>query len=357
MGWPGLANAQRCASVGSNSSLSSGFTSNGSTARLKPTSPDVERCGFEGNQAGGRGGAVAVDSGTASLRGVTMLTNSANQGGALAVGSATATLLASTLVRNDATAAAGGISANGAQLDIGGCILWANTIGLLRGGQTFQLATSGASPRIDYTCVEGWNGSLGGTGNIATDPRLADLLAGDLHLTSGSPCIDAFAAPPTLPTVDIDGQPRRLCDYPDLGADEFGDPAGRIFGSSCGGDISLTGTPRIGATYSVGGWTPTGGGMLFLGLSASLWGGTLPLPFDMTPFGAIGCLVWVSPDLELYRGAVSTSPFNPTSISIPLPNQPSLVCRTLYHQWFFWLPPQPLTQFHSSQAAEVRIGF
>jgi len=351
-----------CASGGTVVLRTSTFTRNrgidGGALLGRSATFDVERCRFEGNQATGRGGAVAFDSGSAHLAGIELLSNSADFGGGLAVGSATVSLLASTLARNEGRTGAGGVNlASGAQLDVGGCILWANTVGLLRGGEAVQLAFAGSPPRVDFTCLEGWTGNLGGTGNFGADPRLADLLAGDLHLTAASPCIDAFTAPPPLPAFDLDGQPRRLCAHEDLGADEFGEPFARIFGTSCAGDLDLAGAPRVGSTYAVHGWTPGGNGMLFIGSSATIWGGIVPLPFDMSLFGATGCLVWVAPEIELYRGPVSQSPFAPTVVPISVPNLPVLACRTFYHQWFFWLPTQPLSQFRSSQAAEVRVGF
>ncbi len=77
-------------------------------------------------------------------------------------------------------------------------VLWDNvdTSGINQASQI----TSVEPPVIDYSCIQGWDGSLGGIGNIASDPLFRNALgedgiAGtaddDLRLGPGSPCIDA----------------------------------------------------------------------------------------------------------------------------------------------------------------------
>ena len=65
-------------------------------------------------------------------------------------------------------------------------------------------------------------GGWPGTGNINTDPLFVDLANGDLHLSSGSPCINAGddAAVPKGTTTDLDGNPRFIGTV-DMGAYEF----------------------------------------------------------------------------------------------------------------------------------------
>ena len=96
-------------------------------------------------------------------------------------------------------------------------IFWGNTAQ----GETGENAAFGASsnfwPEIHYSCVEGWTGSLGGTGNFGDDPLFVnplgmDLLLGtdddDYRLLSGSPCIDAGnsqSVPLDVADMDADG--------------------------------------------------------------------------------------------------------------------------------------------------------
>ncbi len=58
--------------------------------------------------------------------------------------------------------------------------------------------------------------------NIKGNPLFADPNTGDLHLKSGSPCIDAGDnSAGDLPAQDIDGDPRIINGVVDIGADEF----------------------------------------------------------------------------------------------------------------------------------------
>ncbi len=319
---------------------------------------DVERCRFDGNQATGAGGGLFGDGGTCRVAGSEFFANSADVGGGVALRNGAPRVLLSTLVRNDARTRVGGLHVQGTAADLVGTILWANTVALVGSGEAAQLDTNGGSFAVDQSCVEGWSGRFGGTGNFGTDPLLIDTLRGDLHLAGSSPCLDVGpGTASSLPTLDIDGQPRLLCARIDVGADEFGEATARIFGTTCAGDIDIEAPPRVAQTYEVKGWAPNGAGTLYLGLSDTLWSGLIPLPFDLTPLGPVGCLVWVSPDIEVYRGLVSSSPLSPTAVPVAVPNNASLVCAQLFHQWHFWQLGQPLSAYHTSRAVEVRVGY
>ena len=63
------------------------------------------------------------------------------------------------------------------------CILWGNSdsSGM---GQSGQISFQDGTPTINYCSVQGWTGSLGGTGNINADPCFANPGSGDYHLKS-----------------------------------------------------------------------------------------------------------------------------------------------------------------------------
>ncbi len=94
----------------------------------------------------------------------------------------------------------GGISSMGnGELRLCNTILWGNSLGSAT-DQSAQILWYGDPPLVDYSCIQGWDGSLGGVGNIGADPRFRDPpgvdgVAGtaddDLRLGPGSPCIDA----------------------------------------------------------------------------------------------------------------------------------------------------------------------
>lgn len=83
------------------------------------------------------------------------------------------------------------------------CIFWGNGL-----TENQQISSDPTGVIINYSCVQGWTGSLGGSGNIDDDPCFGDTSSDDYHLKSGagrwdanseswvqddvnSPCIDA----------------------------------------------------------------------------------------------------------------------------------------------------------------------
>jgi hypothetical protein len=99
------------------------------------------------------------------------------------------------------------------------CIFWGNIDG---GGQDesaqiFNDPGDDGTTVINYSCVQGWTGGLGGEGNIGADPMFkdadgADDIAGteddNLELSYESPCIDAGdsnSVPPDYADLDEDG--------------------------------------------------------------------------------------------------------------------------------------------------------
>lgn len=69
--------------------------------------------------------------------------------------------------------------------------------------------------------------SLGiGTNGATGDPLFVDVGHGDFHLASGSPAIDAGAPDRLTNSHDFDGRLRPAGARPDLGAFEYGPPAG-----------------------------------------------------------------------------------------------------------------------------------
>jgi predicted outer membrane repeat protein len=79
------------------------------------------------------------------------------------------------------------------------CVLWGNTAGAASGEFAQVDAREGSTSELEYCCVEGWTGILGGVGNFGEDPWFADPVGPDgnpgtgdedLHLAPGSPCID-----------------------------------------------------------------------------------------------------------------------------------------------------------------------
>jgi hypothetical protein len=85
---------------------------------------------------------------------------------------------------------------------------------------------------VNYSCIQGWQGALGGIGNFGADPCFVTpgywdaneiWVDGDYHLLEDSPCINAgdpnYIAGPD--ETDLEGKPRILLGRIDMGAHEY----------------------------------------------------------------------------------------------------------------------------------------
>jgi len=112
-----------------------------------------------------------------------------------------------TFAGNIADNEGGAIRNDNSTLNLDGCILWDNEDETGK-TQSAQIHSVGGTLSLEYTCMMGWDGNLGGVGNFGLDPLFFDLPAGDVHLQSQagrwnpntqtwgadaahSPCIDA----------------------------------------------------------------------------------------------------------------------------------------------------------------------
>jgi len=140
-----------------------------------------------------------------------------------------ATLVNCTLSGNSAASSGGGIRNSWATANVVvlNCILWGNSDSS-GSGESAQITNTDGTISLDYTCVQGLSGALGGTGNIGGNPQFvdadgADDVVGteddDVHLLEDSPCIDA--GHPAIEYLDIDGSRN------DMGA--YGGQFGEIY--------------------------------------------------------------------------------------------------------------------------------
>lgn len=157
------------------------------------SSPVLVNCVFNGNLTNNFGGGISnFQNSSPTLTNSTFSDNSAKYGG--------------------------GVFNIGSNPTITNSILWLNEDS---GGTNESAQIFGGTPVVNYSCIQGWTGSLGGTGNIGDDPifvRNPDDGGdgwgvggnddyGDLRLSSGSQCIDAgnnTAVPPHIGDIDGD---------------------------------------------------------------------------------------------------------------------------------------------------------
>ena len=191
-----------CAAVFANCNFTNNTTADrGGGIFNSVSTTTLTSCVFWGNSAVLRGGGMYnSDSSTPELANVTFFENSAEYGGAM-------------------------FNTNDSSPVITNSILWGNTA-TVSNNEIHNV--TGASPVVTYSNVEG---GYTGTGNIDSDPLFVDAGAGDLHIGTGSPCIDA-ANGDVAPATDLDGNPREddltvpnsgtgTPSYTDMGAYEY----------------------------------------------------------------------------------------------------------------------------------------
>ncbi len=192
-----------------------------------------DRCRFISNSAVTFGGAVHIADGRVDALNTVFTGNTGSNGGAVYNSPpGTINLQNCTLSFNAATGFVGGLlnSTNGDAL-INSSVLWGNSDmnGMLQSSQN-----AGAAPEMDYTCIQGHLGTLGGIGNTGDDPLFVDAdgadqipgtLDDDFRLSSSSTLIDSgdpAVSSAIAGAIDLDGSPRVLCGRIDMGAFEFG---------------------------------------------------------------------------------------------------------------------------------------
>ncbi|UCF42779.1 MAG: hypothetical protein JSV99_09335, partial [Planctomycetota bacterium] len=213
----------------------------------KDSNSVVTGCSFIGNSAVlGDGAGIYNKDSNSVVTGCTFIGNSAiiNGGAMIVEGLGSITKLANcTFSGNDANTG-GGIAKIGPSPPtyLTNCILWGNTA--YYGSKQDQQIFLGPGTYINYSCVEGWTGGFGGTGNIGDDPNNDDPDFvrepndggdgwgvgdnddyGDLHLVPGWPgsaCINTGDPCDAnyIGQVDIDGDPRVSDGRVDMGSDE-----------------------------------------------------------------------------------------------------------------------------------------
>lgn len=196
--------------------------------------PNLINCIFSGNSAINNAGGGLVN----TFNSCPVLINcvfSGNSAGTFAGGiwnfhnNSNPTLINCTIINNVSNDSASGIStSNDSICTLINCILWGNA----NNGITDESAQiDGGTPVVNYSCVQGWTGNLGGSGNIGFDPCFVDVDGTDdiigtdddnSRLQVGSPCIDAGdndadidSATPgiqRIPSVDLDFNYRRADD-------------------------------------------------------------------------------------------------------------------------------------------------
>ena len=189
------------------------------------SSMTITNCVFSGNSASGRhigGGGICFEDSSLSITNTTFSGNLAVKHGG-GIYCPFPPMPSAALSGSSAGLAAGPFTINS-------CILWGNSDS---GGEdeSAQLDVY-IPPVVNYSCIQGWTGALGGIGSIGDDPCFmapgywdanGAWVDSDYHLLAGSPCIDA-GDPNYVPEpneTDLDGKPRIINGRIDMGAYEY----------------------------------------------------------------------------------------------------------------------------------------
>jgi hypothetical protein len=159
--------------------------------------PEVSDCVFMHNCAQGGGGVGLLGSVMyPQFTNCIFERNSATLGGAVACigGDPCPHLRNCTFFANVAADYGGAVGVRyGGSPMLVNCILWGNVDAHGTGQDSQLFVPEGESAEVDYSCIQGWDGTLGGTGNIGDYPSfvsgcyLAQVLAGQ---ATDSPCVD-----------------------------------------------------------------------------------------------------------------------------------------------------------------------
>jgi parallel beta-helix repeat protein len=189
-----------------------------------PSYPKIANCTITGNSAGRWGGGIYCES-SLIITSCTITGNSAGSGdggGIYCSGSLKVTNC--TISGNSSRGHGGGIFLAGSslQIPVTSSIIWGNADSSGT-GQSAQIY--GGNPNVWFSCIQDDNPNDTNipfgedTYNIDDDPCFVD---GEYHLLPPSPCIEAGNPSFTyhVGDVDMDGQPRLMGRYVDMGADE-----------------------------------------------------------------------------------------------------------------------------------------
>ncbi|MHC4697392.1 MAG: right-handed parallel beta-helix repeat-containing protein, partial [Planctomycetota bacterium] len=196
------------------------------------SSPTVLNSIFLGNTSGHSGASQGGTGSGAYMRNSTNASSNRNGAGMYVDNSAHVTLINATFSQNTASVSGGGLGIHGsASATVVNSIFWNNSDA---GGtdESAQIHNNGTL-LVDYSCIQGLTGGLGGIGNISDDPQFVDADGNDN--TPGTPDDDLRLSAQSL---SIDAGDTASLPQDDYDLDDDGDTLEDL-------PIDLGGNPRV----------------------------------------------------------------------------------------------------------------
>lgn len=284
----GMANMENASPTLNNLIFSGNSAGYGAGMMNVRSSPTIKNVVFSGNSASTNGGAIYNHfSSNSTFTNVTFIANSATYaggaiviaatsnptfrnvvfsgnyagqcGGAIATNDTIATLVNVTFSGNSAGTAGGICNQVGSNLTIRNSIVWNNSGG--------EIVNINSAAEVQYSLIKG---GYSGAGNISSDPRFitsinpgsAPAIAGDLHLRSNSPAVDAGTNNAVVDSKDRDGKQRIIGPNVDMGAYEQqfniigSPPSAATYGTNYNYSFSTIGLTNV--TFAIAGTIPPG---------------------------------------------------------------------------------------------------
>ena len=225
----GICNLVDSSPILTNCSFSENFANHSGAGiyNFEKSNPDLSKCTFTANTARHGGGMYNCYNSRPILKNCIFSENLAEYGGAVKNSEALSTLINCTLYKNSAEMGGGIWNGWGGSAELVNSILWHNSdIGGMAESAQINDSQGSRISFINYCCLQGWSGKIGGIGNIGADPLFFAPENGDYHLKSAgwrwdmerqiwhydemtSPCIDAGN-----PGSPLDGELLNIPDGP-----------------------------------------------------------------------------------------------------------------------------------------------